>query len=74
MPELATYALFAYRQEAFVAAALRGVARQTYRPLEVVVVDDGSHDGTAERAEVAGADLVVDDLSDVAGILRWLEA
>ncbi len=27
--------------------------------LEVVVVDDGSHDGTAERAEAAGADLVV---------------
>ncbi|MEY4085964.1 MAG: hypothetical protein RLZZ405_152 [Verrucomicrobiota bacterium] len=46
MPELATYALFAYRQEAFVAAALRGVARQTYRPLEVIVVDDGSPDRT----------------------------
>lgn len=27
--------------------------------VEIVVVDDGSHDGTAERAEVAGADLVV---------------
>lgn len=27
--------------------------------LEVIVVDDGSHDGTAERAEAAGADLVL---------------
>lgn len=27
--------------------------------LEIVVVDDGSHDGTAERAELAGADLVL---------------
>lgn len=26
---------------------------------EIVVVDDGSHDGTAERAELAGADLVL---------------
>jgi dolichyl-phosphate beta-glucosyltransferase len=27
--------------------------------LEIVVVDDGSHDGTAERAELAGADQVL---------------
>lgn len=27
--------------------------------LEVIVVDDGSHDGTAERAEQSGADLVL---------------
>lgn len=56
MPELATYALFAYRHEAFVAAALRGVARQTYRPLEVIVVDDGSPDRTREviEAELRG--------------------
>lgn len=27
--------------------------------LEIIVVDDGSGDGTAERAEVAGADLVI---------------
>lgn len=38
-------------------AALRDVAADG--GLEVVVVDDGSHDGTAERAELAGADVVV---------------
>ena len=27
--------------------------------LEIVVVDDGSHDGTADRAEAAGADVVI---------------
>jgi dolichyl-phosphate beta-glucosyltransferase len=27
--------------------------------LEIIVVDDGSHDGTAERAEAAGADQVI---------------
>lgn len=33
--------------ERFLAAALDSVFRQDYRPLEVVVVDDGSTDGTA---------------------------
>ena len=36
-----------YNGERFLAAALASVAAQDYRPLEVVVVDDGSTDSTA---------------------------
>jgi hypothetical protein len=48
MPELATFAFFAYRHESFVVEALEAVAKQTYRPLEVVICDDGSPDRTRE--------------------------
>src|SRR3982751_226289 len=33
---------------AFIADALRGVFDQTHRPIECIVIDDGSTDGTAE--------------------------
>jgi glycosyltransferase involved in cell wall biosynthesis len=36
-----------FNGERFLAEALDSILRQTYRPLEVVVVDDGSTDGTA---------------------------
>jgi glycosyltransferase involved in cell wall biosynthesis len=38
----------AYNAERFIAETLESVFNQTYRPLEVIVVDDGSTDGTAE--------------------------
>lgn len=53
MRPLATYALFAYRHEAFVTEAIRAVAAQTYRPMELVIVDDASPDAT--RARIADA-------------------
>lgn len=60
MPELATFALFAYRQEAFVAEAIRAVARQTYRPMELIITDDASTDGTRAAIEEALRDFPSD--------------
>ena len=60
MPELATYALFAYRHEAFVAEAIRGVALQTYRPLELIITDDASPDRTREKIDEALRDFPSD--------------
>ena len=60
MPELATYALFAYRHEAFVAEAIRAVAKQTHRPLEVIVIDDASPDGTRQKIDEALRDFPAD--------------
>jgi len=40
----------AYNHERFVATALESVFAQTYRDMEIVVVDDGSRDATADVA------------------------
>ena len=40
-----------YNAEAYVAAALESVLAQTYAPIEVIVVDDGSTDGSAAVLE-----------------------
>jgi glycosyltransferase involved in cell wall biosynthesis len=48
----------AYEAESYIMRALDGVARQTAQPSEVIVVDDGSRDGTAEVARRAGARVI----------------
>jgi len=38
-----------YNHERFIDDALGGVFRQSYRPLEIVISDDASEDGTFDR-------------------------
>jgi glycosyltransferase involved in cell wall biosynthesis len=44
---LITIILLCYNQQKFVAEAVRGVLSQTYSPLEIIIFDDCSTDGTA---------------------------
>jgi glycosyltransferase involved in cell wall biosynthesis len=46
----------AYNAEAYIATSLRGVTAQTYRNLEIIVVDDGSRDATASIVRSLAAD------------------
>lgn len=61
---LATFALIAYNQEHYVSEAIAGAFAQTYSPLEIILSDDCSNDGTFEimkraAAEYAGPHRVV---------------
>lgn len=47
----------AYNAAATIARALASIAGQTLPPMEVIVVDDGSRDGTAEIAERFAAEI-----------------
>ncbi len=50
MPGVISVIVPVHNGERYLNAALNSVAEQTYRPLEVIVVDDGSIDGTAAIA------------------------
>ncbi len=52
---LVSVVVAAFDEEAFIAEALGSVLAQTYRDVEVIVVDDGSSDRTVEIAQELGA-------------------
>jgi glycosyltransferase involved in cell wall biosynthesis len=56
---LVTVVIPVHDRAAMVAEAIASVRAQTYRDLGIVVVDDGSSDGSAEAAEAALADATV---------------
>jgi glycosyltransferase involved in cell wall biosynthesis len=51
MPELVSVLIPAYNAERWLAATIRSALAQTWRRIEVIVVDDGSRDGTLAVAK-----------------------
>ena len=51
-----TFALFAYNQEKYVRAAIEGALAQDFSPLEIILSDDCSSDGTFAIMEDMAAD------------------
>ena len=55
VPGLVSVIVPAYNAERWIAETLTSIRAQTYEPIETIVVDDGSTDGTAHIASASGA-------------------
>jgi len=68
-----SFVIPAYNAAATIRAAVESALAQTYPPLETIVVDDGSTDGTAERVAAFGHSVrVVRSAHEGLGQARWL--
>lgn len=67
--QLVSVVVTTYNQEAYIGATLESVLNQTYRPMEVIVVDDGSSDGTPGVIAAFGKEIIAirQDNQGVAG-------
>lgn len=58
MSELISVIMPTYNREKYIAQALRSLLDQDYRPLEIIVVDDGSTDATRQIVESFASDRI----------------
>jgi len=58
MPPLVSVIITTYNQAAYIGAAIQSALDQDYDNTEVIVIDDGSTDETAERIKAFGRDVV----------------
>jgi glycosyltransferase involved in cell wall biosynthesis len=59
MKPLASVVIPSYNHAHFLGDAILSVRRQTYTPIELIVIDDGSTDDTSDRARILGCDRIV---------------
>jgi glycosyltransferase involved in cell wall biosynthesis len=69
---LITFALVAYKQERFIRDAVKGALAQTYEPLEIIISDDCSPDGTFQviqeiTAEYSGPHKIILNRNEMNG-------
>lgn len=69
LPDLVSVIVPTYRRAHLIVSTLDSIFSQTYRPIEVIVIDDGSSDGTADVVKNWAGDK---SMEDTAFSLRYL--